>query len=215
MLSIRGAFILSLLGIHGYLSAAGANSCANMTVIGTYDGSGLREYEAGNEFAIRATGTFRIEGEADEAKQPDFNLATVACEKHSFYGGKVSIQCNVAKAVVWAESGKPDTDKPNCSLDVDSSTYSMKELQKGILVGTEESTSCWNATLTINRNMKRVYLSFTRTEYADNYEKKFKPGFCGAQPRTEVLMNCTAWPRMRKQDQTPPRYCDFSSSSDK
>src|SRR5450759_2537882 len=33
---------------------------------------------------------------------------------------------------------------------------------------------------------------------------------------TQVLMNCTAWPRIRKgQKQTLVRYCDFSSSSDK
>jgi len=36
------------------------------------------------------------------------------------------------KAVVWATPDKPDPDNPNCSLDLDSSTYSMKELQKGI-----------------------------------------------------------------------------------
>jgi hypothetical protein len=33
-------------------------------------------------------------------------------------------------------------------------------------------------------------------------------------PRTEVLMNCTGWARSRKGG-GPPRYCDFSSSSDK
>ena len=32
------------------------------------------------EFGIYAAGTFRITGEADESKQPMFNLATVNCE---------------------------------------------------------------------------------------------------------------------------------------
>jgi hypothetical protein len=72
---IRDAFIASLLGFFGCASAAYANSCANVDVIGTYDESGLQV----NESAIYAVGTFRIAGEADEAKQPMFNLATVNC----------------------------------------------------------------------------------------------------------------------------------------
>jgi hypothetical protein len=48
----------------------------------------------------------------------------------------------------------------------------MKELQKGILAGIKEgSTSCFNTMLTIDRNTKRVYLSFARTKYADNYDE--------------------------------------------
>ena len=57
-----------------------------------------------------------------------------------------------------------------------------------------------------------AYLSFTRTKYADNYDK-IKPGTCGVPHRTEVLMNCTSWARSRKGG--PPRFCDFSGSSDK
>ena len=181
-----------------------------MDVIGSFDESGLRE----SEFGINAFGTFRVEGETDEGKQPMFNLAMINCEKQLDDKGRVSLQCNVMKAVVWATSDKPDTDKPNCSLDLDSSAYSMKELQKGILTGVESSTGCYNTILTIDRNAKRVYMSFTRTQYADNYDK-IKPGTCGMLPRTQVLMNCTGWPRIRKQMRTPPRYCDFSSSSDK
>jgi hypothetical protein len=71
-MSIRDAFIGSLLAIFGYASAAYANSCANVNVIGTFDESGLQE----SEFGINAAGTFRIAGETDEAKQPMFNLAT-------------------------------------------------------------------------------------------------------------------------------------------
>ena len=206
---IRCAFIASMLGIVGYTSTALANSCANVDVIGSFDESGLRE----SEYGIYAAGTFRIAREQDESKQPMFHLAMISCEKQSNGIGD-GLECKVTKAVVWAKSGKPDTDNPNCALDLDSSVYSMKELQRGVLIGIETSTGCFNSTLTIDRNTKRVYLSFTRTASADKYDK-IKSGTCGMLPPTEVLMNCTGWPRMRKQGQTPPRYCDFSSSSDK
>jgi hypothetical protein len=62
------------------------------------------------------------------------------------------------------------------------------------------STSCYNTTLTIDRNTKRVYLSFTRTQSADKYDK-IMSNTCGMAPRTQVLMNCTGWPRIRKQGQ--------------
>jgi hypothetical protein len=206
---IRYAFIA--IGIFGFASTAWANSCANVNVIGTFDESGLRE----NEFGINAFGTFRIEGEADEGKQPMFNLAMVDCEKQFDDRGRASLECKVTMAVVWAQPDKPNTDEPNCSLDLDASTYSMKELQKGILTGIETSSGCYNKTLTIDRNTKRIYMSFTRTKYADNYDK-ISPGTCGMLPRTQVLMNCTGWPRSRKgSSRTPPRYCDFSSSGDK
>jgi hypothetical protein len=157
---IRDAFIASLFGIFGYASTACANSCANVDVIGTFDESGLRE----SEFGINAFGTFRVEGEADEGKQPYFNLAVVNCEKQRDDKGRVSLECTVMQAIVWPTPDKPDTDKPNCSLDLNSSAYSMKELQKGILTGIENSSSlCYNTMLTIDRNTKRVYMSFTRT----------------------------------------------------
>jgi hypothetical protein len=190
------------------LSAVHAqNSCANV-----FDESGLRE----SEFGIYAAGTFRIEGEGDEGKQPMFNLATIDCEKQPDDTGRPNLECKVTQAVVWATSDKPNTDKPNCSLDLTASTYSMKELQKGVLTGIETSTSgCYNTMLTIDRNTKRVYMAFTRTKDADKYDK-IRPGTCGALPRTQVLMNCTGWPRIRKgMGRTPPHYCDFSSSSDK
>jgi hypothetical protein len=209
-MSIRDAFIASLLGILGYPITACANSCANVVAFSSFDESGLQE----SEYGIYTAGTFRIAGEGDESKQPMFNLATINCEKQPDVVGRVSLECKVAKAVVWAESNKPDPGNPNCSLDLDSSAYSMKELQKGVLTGMESSTGCYNTILTIDRNTKRVYLSFTNTKYADNYDK-IRSGTCGVLPRTQVLMNCTAWPRIRKQGGTPPRYCDFSSSGDK
>jgi hypothetical protein len=204
--------MLAAVMLVGYASTAYANSCANVDVIGSFDESGLRE----SEFGIYAAGTFRIQGEADEGKQPNFNLATIMCEKQLDDTGKVSLECKVTQAVVWATSDKPNTDKPNCSLDLNSSSYSMKELQKGVLTGIEPASSaCYNTMLTIDRNTKRVYMSFTRTKDADNYDK-IKPDTCGGMlPRTQVLMNCTGWPSIRKQGRTPPRYCDFSSSSDK
>jgi hypothetical protein len=207
---IRDAFIASLLGIFGFASTACANSCANVDVIGTFDESGLRE----SEFGIYAAGTFRIEGETDEGKQPNFNLAVVNCEKQRDDKGRVSLECTLMQAMVFASPDKPNTDQPNCSLNLVASSYSMKELQKGVLTGIEQDSACYNAMLTIDRNTKRVYMSFTRTKDADNVEK-FSPGICGMLPRTEVLMNCTGYPRIRKGGRTPPRYCDFSSSSDR
>src|SRR5262249_23457646 len=146
--------------------------------------------------------------------QPMFNLTMVNCEKQFDGAGKPSLECKVTRASVWSNPAKPDVDNPNCSLDLSSWEYSMKELQKGVLSAIEDSTNCFNTILTIDRNAKRVYLAYTRTKYADNYDK-IRPGVCGIPPRTEVLMNCTAWARNRKKGQTPPRYCDFSSSSDK
>jgi hypothetical protein len=207
---IRDVIIGALFGLFGYASVACANSCSNVDTFGSFDESGLRE----SEYGIYSAGTFRIADETDESKQPMFNLATLNCEKQTDDMGKATgLECKIAKAVVWASAGKPDTDKPNCSLDLDSSSYSMKEIQKGILTGIEESTGCFNNQLTIDRNTKRVYLSFTRTKFADNFDKT-RPGTCGVLPHTEVLMNCTSWARSRKGG-GPPRYCDFSSSSDK
>jgi hypothetical protein len=76
-MSIRDVFIASLIGIFRYTSMACANSCANVSVMGTFDESGLRESEVG----IWAVGTFRIAEEGDESKQPMFNFAMVDCEK--------------------------------------------------------------------------------------------------------------------------------------
>jgi hypothetical protein len=59
--------------------------------------------------------------------------------------------------------------------------------------------------LTIDRNTKRVYLSFTRTKYADNFDR-IKPGTCGQPSRTQVLMNCTYWAKSRQNASTPSRY---------
>jgi len=62
---IRVVFIAALLG---FTSTAYANSCSNVDAFSSNDESGLRE----SEFGIYAVGTFRIEGEEDESKQPVF-----------------------------------------------------------------------------------------------------------------------------------------------
>jgi hypothetical protein len=90
----------------------------------------------------------------------------------------------------------------------------MKELSMGVLTGIEEGIGCFNSLLTIDRNAKRVYLSFTRTKYAENFDK-IKSETCSALPLTEVLMNCTAWARNRNQSAGPGRYCDFGGVGDK
>jgi hypothetical protein len=206
---IRNAVVASLLSISGYASPAYANSCSNIVTFSSYDQSGLDE----STFGINAVGTFRIAGEADEGKQPMFNLTKVACEKQIDESGKASgLECKLTQAVMWANEGKPDTDNPNCSLDVDTYSYSMKELQKSILTGIQETSACFNTLLVIDRNAKRIYQSFTRTKLADEMDRR-RPGTC-ALPRTQVLMNCTSWPRGRKPG-APPRYCDFSNSHDK
>jgi hypothetical protein len=177
---------------------------------GLNDKSGLRE----SEFGIYAVGTFRIAGDEDENKQPDFNLTTISCEKQVNGRGRAAIECKVTRAVVWAKPDRPNPDNPNCFLDLDFSEFSMKELQKGVLIGMKSFSSlCFNTMLTIDKNTKMVYMSFTETEDADNVDK-FINNICKL-PRTQVLMNCTAWPKIRKQGRTPPRYCDFSSFSDK
>jgi hypothetical protein len=207
---IRGAFIASLLGIVGCTSTALANSCSNVDIIGSFDESGLRE----NDYGISAAGTFRIAEESDESHQPMFNLATVNCEKQPDGRG---LECNVTRATVVASSGNPDPNKPNCSLDLSSSTYSMKELQNGVLTGVQADSMCYNSMLTIDRNTQRVYMTYIRTKEADKVDRTL-PGACSASSRAQVLMNCTGWPRIRKSKQAqavPPRYCDFSSSSDK
>src|SRR4029077_19882690 len=129
---------------------------------------------------LYAAGTFRIQGESDESKQPMFNLATVSCETKFDDAGKEGMGCKVITATVIANSEKPNADNQNCSLDLDVSDYSMKELQRNVLTGMEPfgSTGCFNTTLTIDRNTKRVYLSFTRTEHADKYDNT-RPATCG------------------------------------
>jgi hypothetical protein len=97
-------------------------------------------------------------------------------------------------------------------------TYSMKKLQQGVFTGMQiASMGCFSPILTIDRNTKKVYMSFVRRKMADNYDGVI-PGICGdgSNPPTQVLMNCTPWAKIRKPGALPaPRYCDFSNADDK
>jgi hypothetical protein len=138
----------------------------------------------------------------------------VNCEKQSDENGRQSLICKVTKVVTWAKEEKPNTDNPNCSLDLDMADYSMHQLQKGVMAGVDESTNCFQSVLTIDQNTKRVYLSFLRTTYADNFDR-IRPGTCAQLPKTQILMNCTYWAKLRTSASAPSRYCDFGGSGDK
>jgi hypothetical protein len=211
MIFVRNALVGLSLGMFGCSAAYAANSCANLDAFSAYDQPPLRE----TSFGVGGVGTFRIAGETDENKQPNFNLAFIDCESETDDRGRATgLSCKITKAVTWANDAKPDGDKPNCSLDLDTASYPMKELSMGVLTGIEEGTGYFNSLLTIDRNAKRIYLSFTRTKYAENFDK-IKSETCSALPLTEVLMNCTAWARNRNQSAGPGRYCDFGGVGDK
>jgi len=206
----RGVFAAAfvVVSIANSGNVALANSCSNVTIHGSFDRSGIDE----SEYGIYAAGTFRIEGEKDESKQPFFNLTSINCEKQPDANGAVSVACKVTRASMYAESGEPNSSTPNCSLDLDITDFSMKETAPGILTGAAQSGICYNSFLSIDRNSKRVYLTFTKTQAAYGASAT-KLSACDSTPRTQVLMNCTSWARSRKNGQTSPRYCDFSSVS--
>ena len=60
-----------------------ANSCLNVTVIGSHDESDLLIFEDN----IYHAGTFRVQNEPNESKQPSFNFSTVNCRPS--YGRKL------------------------------------------------------------------------------------------------------------------------------
>lgn len=184
-----------------------ANSCSNLYIHGSFDQNKIEE----NDFFIHAVGTFRIEGEKDEKLQSGFNLSIIDCDKTQHEHGKNNIVCKLTKAISMARSEPPNSEKPNCALDLQIIDYQMKEIAPKILTGTVENGLCYNSFLTIDRNANRVNMSYTKTKSADNVQD----GLCSDTPRTEVLMNCTAWPSIRKKDQSLSRYCDFSSSDGK
>ena len=191
---IRDVFIGSLLAIFGYASAACANSCANLDVLGSFDESGLRE----SEYGIYAAGTFRIAGEGDESKQPMFNLATVNCEKQLDDMGRASLECKVTKAIVRLNQvSRTQTSQIVRSIST-LRIFNEGASERRSYRDRDLHGLCYNTILTIDRNTKRVYMSFTRTKYADNYDK-IRLASVVVLPRTQVLMNCTGWPRIRKK----------------
>ena len=56
---------------------------------------------------------------AGVSKQPMFNFAKIDCNKQSAGMGRSSFECTITQASVYANSDKPSTDNPNCSLDLD------------------------------------------------------------------------------------------------
>ena len=186
------------------------NSCSNVTTNFSYY---FKDHIGEGQGLFSARGTFRISDERDESRQPAYNLAQVRCErKAADYNTQAEIECTVTEASVGSSSGAPSPNAPNCILDVDVSVFTMKEIGKGVLAGMADnggSTSCYNATLTINRNTKRVLRSFERTQFADNYDR-IHAGTCGPQ-RTQALMNCTAWVGIAANNIATQgeRLCDF------
>jgi hypothetical protein len=191
---IRHAFITSLLAIFGYASVvcAQVNTCSNVS-LGGYT-AGLAE----NQFGVVARGTFRIEGEEDEDEQPEFNVTEVTCNKQP-----IGVECKVTSAYLFAGEGAPPSLDYPCLLDLKTEEFSMQELRNGDLKGEASTNLCFNTILTIDRDTKRAYKSFTKAINAS--------GDCGMIPRTQVLMNCTRSPRNPEQFQRGVRHCDFSS----
>ena len=133
------------------------NSCSNVSIIGAFDRSGFIE----ESDSIYAVGTFRVENENDEDKQPFFNLTTIACRKNNY----ITI-CNVTRATMYAQSAAPNTKVPNCELDLDATEYILKETTSGMLTGVAESGICYNSILSLDRKSRKIYMSFTKTEAA-------------------------------------------------
>jgi hypothetical protein len=116
---------------------------------------------------------------------------------------------------VWANSEAPNANQPNCSLDLDWSDYSLKEVQKGVFVGLGSSGLCFSTQLTIDVGKNNAFLSFNRSKEADDIDKQ-KPGTCGPPARTRALMNCTPYAEMREKNGKPGvRHCDFRGAGSK
>jgi len=193
-----------------------SNSCSNIKTFGLADQSGIID----NEYGIYAIGTFRIDGEQDEHKQPMFNYSNISCENNN--NNSDIIYCTLTKASVSSEDAQPNAEMPNCDLDLDISSFVLKKITNKIYSGTDAmaggiETTCYNTMLTIDKNSNKVFLNFIRTKYADTIEKTM-PHMCNPQT-TQVLMNCTYWAKFRASRKTdkplPTRYCDFSGSGDK
>lgn len=185
------------------------NSCSNINIHGSHDQKGIT-YAGG--FGLRAVGTFRIQGEPDESKQPMFNISDISCN----FEEKNKLKCKVTTASVWAEPGSPNTDRPNCMLDLDSQEFDMQLMNGQYLVGANEQATGWCLlpTLTINLTSQIISKSFSFSTFGNqanssNFGTENK-GTCGEVPRTQVMMNCTPWAQMRqKSNNTSPRFCDF------
>ena len=191
-----------------------ANSCSNIKIDGLLDQSGL----SFNDNYISAVGTLRIENENDESKQPMFNISELDCQKTDY--NKNNFTFKLITAYVSAEKANPNSSNPNCTLNLESSEFLVKQLNNEILSGVDNSivasTGCFNTILTINQKTQRVYISYSRTENAEKIEKTM-PNLCKSR-QPQVLMNCTIWPALRSANKgikTEGRYCDFTNSHSK
>jgi hypothetical protein len=208
---VRTLIFAGLFGIFAPPTSVNANSCSNVSVHGSFDRSGLQI----NEYGISAAGTFRIVGETDEIKQPMFNLTTINRLKKSNNATSSDLECKVTAAIVWSNREKPNIDVPNCQLDLEFSEYSMREIQHGVFVGMGSSGECFTTMLVIDVSKNNASLSFARSKEADEIDSNI-PKMCGASPRTQTLMNCTAWAGLRhKGGESQPRYCDFGGVDSK
>ena len=100
-------------------------------------------------------------------------------------GDKKELECRLTEAFVGNSTDS------TCSLDMQTLSFGMKEIGGGVFVGASVRGDCFNTILTINRNSKRVSLSFERSRSADSFER-IRKGMCGIVPRTQMLMNCGA-----------------------
>ena len=207
-MNIKNYVIASLFALLVTTATVNANSCSNVSIHGSFDHSGLQV----SEYGLSAAGTFRIVGEPDESKQPMFNLTTINCQKQSDTAS--SLECKYTSAVLWASPDQPNTDRPNCQLDIDWSDHSMKEVQRGVFVGLGSSGLCFSTMLTIDLGKNNAFLSFNRSKEADDIDRKM-PGTCGASPRTQTLMNCTPYAGLRQNGRASARYCDFGGVGSK
>ncbi|MDH2406611.1 hypothetical protein QCM77_43220 [Bradyrhizobium sp. SSUT18] len=79
MIFFRNALVGPSFGMFGCSAAYAASSCASIDAFSSYDQTPLRE----TSFGVGGVGTFRIAGETDENKQPNFNLAFIDCESET------------------------------------------------------------------------------------------------------------------------------------
>ena len=199
---------------------AAENSCLNVISDSLEDSATVR---AITNRLIEAIGTFRIEGELNENKQPDFNLTHIECRKQDGISNDQDMLCILNSAIVEAKSERPNYQKPNCSLNLIDSTYSMKQLTSGVYLGIEENFGkCFDTMLTIDLNLKRVSRSFRKNVSTDQINKTAStlfPNICKLPP-SQTLMNCTAWAKLRQHSAadapvSSARYCDFTDAADK
>jgi hypothetical protein len=129
---------------------ASENSCANVVSDSSMDDPPLKTFDNMDGY-IRGIGTFRIEGEADEGKQPMFNVNRMDCSKEYDEERNVKFNCNITSVIADAESKEPDSKIANCQVNIDSALFLMKEVREGVFVGSQEGVGqCFDTLLTVD-----------------------------------------------------------------